>query len=162
MILPLKMHAILSFVPIISESCSNSKHVLPSSLQDKLNCRLSNTSKSHEISESNSYPTQTKATNTQIKLSPQAIDHRTSLQSASAKKQTDTPRKSRRLSKKHKSEESPTDLGSSEVSVEEIRKLFKPLLPCISPLPDTVRIWVYLIGMLFFKILTDAVNELTI
>lgn len=149
MILLLKMHAFLSCVPIISESCSYSKHVLPSSLQDNLHCRLSYTSasNSHKISESHSFPVQTKATYTQIKLSPQAIEHQTSLQSASAKKQTDTPRKSKRLSKKHKSEESSTDLGSPEVSVEELRKLFKPLLPCISPLPDMVRIWLYLIRM---------------
>lgn len=143
------MHAFLTFGLVISESCSSSKQVVPSSPQNRLHSHLSNTSESssHNISESHSYPAQTKATYTQLNTSPQAITHQRLPQTASAKKQTDTPRKSKRLSKEHKSEESSTDLGSSEVSVEEIRKMFKPLLPCISPLPDTVRIWLYLIWL---------------
>ncbi len=140
-ILPIYMHAILSFILIISES--SSKQVLPSCPQNRLHSRLSNTSQSapHKISESHSYPMQTKATCAQLKLSPQgqkAIRHQACLQSTSAKKQTDSPKKSKRLSKEHKTEEASTDLGSSEV--EEILAFFKPILPCISPLPDLVRI----------------------
>ncbi|XP_045900876.1 little elongation complex subunit 1 [Micropterus dolomieu] len=118
---------------------SSSKQVLPSSPQNRLLSRLNNTSQSapHNISESYSYPMQTEVTYTQLKPSPdgqEAIQRQASLPSTSAKKQTDTPKKSKRSSKERKTEEAPTELGSSEV--EEIMALFKPMLPCISPLLD--------------------------
>ncbi|XP_039662661.1 little elongation complex subunit 1 isoform X2 [Perca fluviatilis] len=121
---------------------SRSKQVLHSSPQNRLHSHLSNASQSasHKSRESHSYPMQTEDTFTQLKASPhrdKSIKQQASLQStSSAKKQTDTPKKRKRLSKEHKTEESSTDLGSSEVSVEEIMALFKPLLACISPLPD--------------------------
>ncbi|XP_044063196.1 little elongation complex subunit 1 isoform X2 [Siniperca chuatsi] len=118
---------------------SSSKQVLPSSPQNRLHSHLSNMSQStpHKISESHSYPMQAKATYTELKPSPhgqKAIQRQASLQSTSAKKKTDTLKKSKRLSKEHKTEEASTDLCSSEV--EEIMALFKPMLPCISPLLD--------------------------
>ncbi|XP_032374322.1 little elongation complex subunit 1 isoform X2 [Etheostoma spectabile] len=121
---------------------SRSKPVLHSSPQNRLRSHLSNTSQSapHKSRESHSYPMQTGDTFTQLKASPRwenAIKQQASLTSMnSAKKQTDTPKKRKRLSKEHKSEESSTDLGSFEVSVEQIMALFKPMLACISPLPD--------------------------
>ncbi|XP_031154504.2 little elongation complex subunit 1 isoform X2 [Sander lucioperca] len=121
---------------------SRSKQVLHSSPQNRLHSHLSNASQSasHKSRESHSYPMQTEDTFTQLKASPhweKAIKQQASLQStSSAKKQTDTPKKRKRLSKEHKTEESSTDLGRSEVSVEEIMALFKPMLACISPLPD--------------------------
>ncbi|XP_075937531.1 little elongation complex subunit 1 [Anarhichas minor] len=120
---------------------SGSKQVLPCSPQNRLHPHLSYASQSasHKTRESHSSPMQTNATLTQLKPSPRkqkAIKQQASLQSTSAMKQTDSPKKSRRLFKENKSEESSADLGSSEVSVGKILALFKPMLPCISPLPD--------------------------
>lgn len=86
---------------------------------------------------------QSSATCTQLKPAdePTPIKHQAHLQSRATKKQTDSPKKSKRLSKDHKTEESSADLFSSEVSVEEIRALFKPMAPCISPIADLVRIY---------------------
>ncbi|XP_018540820.1 little elongation complex subunit 1 isoform X2 [Lates calcarifer] len=123
------------------KSYSSSSQVLPSSPQHQLHSHLSDTSQSasHNISESCSYTTQTKNTYTQLKPSPRAqkaIKHPASPQCSSGKKQTDTPTKSKRLSKEHKTESSSPDLCSSELSVKEIMDMFKPMIPCISPLPD--------------------------
>ncbi|XP_034730494.1 little elongation complex subunit 1 isoform X3 [Etheostoma cragini] len=121
---------------------SRSKPVLQSSPHNGLRSHLSNPSQfaPQKSRESHSYPMQTGDTFTQLKASPHwenAIKQQASLQStSSAKKQTDTPKKRRRLSKEHKTEESSTDLGSSGMSVEQIMALFKPMLACISPLPD--------------------------
>ncbi|XP_039974663.1 little elongation complex subunit 1 [Xiphias gladius] len=122
-------------------SYSSSKQVLPSSPPNRLYSDLSDLpqSASQGISESHSYPMQTEATYTQLKPSPhaqKAIKHQASLQCSSGKKQTDTRKNSKRLSTEHKTEESFTGLGSSEVSVQEIMEMFKPLLPCISPLAN--------------------------
>ncbi|XP_029307059.1 little elongation complex subunit 1 [Cottoperca gobio] len=130
------------FTLVISES--RSKQVLLSSPQKRLHSSLSNKSQSafHKISESHSNPMQTKGTFTQLRPSPlrqKAIKQQASPQS-STKKQTDSPKKSKRLSNKHKTKESSTNLSSSEVSFGEILALFKPMLPCISPLPDLVEI----------------------
>lgn len=137
------MRAILSFILVVSES--SSKQGLPSSPQNRLHPHLSNTSRSasHKTSESHSCPMQTKAADTQLKLSPhgrKAIKHQACLQSASTKK-------SLRLSKEIKTGESSPVLGSSEVSVEQIMALFKPMLSCISPLPDLVRIQLCFVQM---------------
>ncbi|XP_071327107.1 little elongation complex subunit 1 isoform X2 [Trachinotus anak] len=119
-----------------SKSYSKSKQVLPSS-----NSHLSDMSQcvSKDVSDSESYPMQKKATYTQLKPfchAQKTIKHQTPLQCSSGKKQTDTPKKSKRLSKEHKTKESSIDVDCSEVSIEEIMEMFKPLLSCISPLPD--------------------------
>ncbi|GLD56543.1 little elongation complex subunit 1 isoform X1 [Lates japonicus] len=123
------------------KSYSSSSQVLPSSPQHRLHSHLSDTSQSasHNISESYSYTTQTENTYTQLKPSPRAqkaIKHSASPQCSSGKKQMDTPTKSKRLSKEHKTESSSPDLCSSGLSVKEIMDMFKPMIPCISPLPD--------------------------
>ncbi|XP_075869104.1 little elongation complex subunit 1 [Nelusetta ayraudi] len=60
----------------------------------------------------------------------------THLQPRASKKETDSPKKSNRLSEEHKPEEASADLLNSEVLFEEIRTLFKPMAPCISPISD--------------------------
>ncbi|XP_059195987.1 little elongation complex subunit 1 [Centropristis striata] len=119
---------------------SGSRQVVPSSPQNRLHSRRSDTSQtaSHKMIESYSNPMHIGATLTQMNPSPQrqkAIKQQASLQSTTARKQTDMPKRSKRLSKEHKTEESSADSGSSEDSVREILALFQPLLPCISPLP---------------------------
>lgn len=120
---------------------SSSEQILSSSPQNKRQSHLSDTSHSasNKICETHSYPMQLKAACTQLKPSPyglKPIKRQSCLQSTSAKKQTDSPKKSTKLSKEHETEVPSTDLGSSEMSFEEIIALFKPMLPCISPLPD--------------------------
>ncbi|KAM9352895.1 little elongation complex subunit 1 [Symphorus nematophorus] len=120
---------------------SSSKQVLPSSPQNRQLSHASHMSQfaSHKSNDSQSYLMQTKATPTQLKLSPHGlkrIKHQASLQSTSPKKPTGTSKKSKRLSKEHKAEESSTGLSSPEICIEEIMALFKPLLPCLSPIPD--------------------------
>ncbi|XP_074539998.1 little elongation complex subunit 1 [Halichoeres trimaculatus] len=65
---------------------------------------------------------------------PRRVRKETCLQSPRPKKKTATPQKN------EKSLEEPLTkdavLGSSEISVEEIMTLFKPMLPCISPILD--------------------------
>lgn len=61
-------------------------------------------------------------------------------QSRTSKKSTDSPKKSNRSSEEHKPEEASADLSISEVLFEEIRKLFQPMAPCLSPISDLVRI----------------------
>ncbi len=95
---------------------------------------------------------QSKAAYTQLKPSPpklKTIKHQKCLQSASSKKQTDTSKKNTQLSKEHKTEEASSDLDSSEVSLDEIMEFFKPMLSCISPLPDLVRIQLCFTQMFF-------------
>ncbi|XP_026149849.1 little elongation complex subunit 1 [Mastacembelus armatus] len=125
----------------LPESCSSSKQVLSSSPQKQLHSHLSTITQfaSQQNSECGTLPVQAKAASTQSKPSPRArkvIKQTTSLQSSSPKKQTDICKKSKHLSKEDKTEEPTTDLGSSEVLVEEIMKMFQPMLPCISPIPD--------------------------
>lgn len=85
---------------------------------------------------------QLNATHAQLKpahgLTP--IKHQARLQSQSAKKQMDTPKKSNKLPKEHQTEESDADFGIAKVSFEDIMAFFKPLSPCISPLLDLVRV----------------------
>lgn len=121
---------------------SRSKEVLPSPPQNRLHSHLKNASQSpsHKISQSDSSPVQTKAIFTLLKNSPHRqkdIKHQASLQSPSTKKPKNTPKKSK--SKEHKAEESSSDFGSSEVSLGQILALFKPVLPCISPIQDEVE-----------------------
>lgn len=138
-----------NFYSLISET--RSKQVLPSSPQKRWHSHLSHVSlsASHKISDDR-YPMQRKASSTQLKPSPheqKAIEQQPSLPSTGAKKQT--PKKTKRLSKEHKTEDSSTDLGSSEISVGEIMALFKPLPACISPLADLVRIQMCFFWKLF-------------
>ena len=136
----------LNFVCIsftISEPSSNSKEVMSSPRNRRSHLTDSPQSASHRRSESQNCQIQTKATYTQLKSSPRAqktIKHQASPPLTSGKKQTDTPTKGKRLSKQHKTEESSTGMDSPDIPLEEIMKLFKPILPCISPLPDLVRI----------------------
>lgn len=134
----MNIQAFVCYVVVISDSCSSSKQVVPTSPQNRVPSHLSNISEphSHKLSEPHSFST--KATCTQLKHSPQAITYQTPLQTPSAKENSRTPRKRERRSKKHKNKSS--DLGSPDVSVEEIRDRLRPLPPCISPLLDTVRI----------------------
>lgn len=143
----------LFFFLLISESAS--KRVLPASPQNRLRSHPGNTSQSasQEISESDSHPVQTKATYTQLKSSPlKAIKQQACLHPTIAKKPRCSPKKSKRLSKKHKAEEACMDLGSSKVSLEKVLALFTPMLPCISPLPDMVRIHLCLMQIRFLNI----------
>ncbi|KAI9520367.1 hypothetical protein NQZ68_018674 [Dissostichus eleginoides] len=118
---------------------SRSKEVLPSPPQNRLHSHLKNASQSpsHKISQSHSSPVQTKAIFTLLNNSPHRqkdIKHQALLQSPSTKKPKNTPKKSK--SKEHKAEESSSD---AEVSLGQILALFKPVLPCISPIPDEVE-----------------------
>ncbi|KAF7652197.1 hypothetical protein LDENG_00100030, partial [Lucifuga dentata] len=95
-------------------------------------------SPSHRIHESQCYPVQTKTTCTQLNSPPYVqkdIKYQASLQHTNGKRQVDKESKTKRLSQKHKKETLSTDLDSIDVSIEEILDLFKPLPPCISPLP---------------------------
>lgn len=55
--------------------------------------------------------------------------------SRTTKKQTDSPIKSNKSSEEHKHVEASVD-----PLFEEIRTLFKPMAPCLSPISDLVRI----------------------
>lgn len=148
------MCAIISFFLLISESAS--KRVLPASPQNRLRSHPGNKAQfaSQEIGESQSHPAQTKVTRTQLKSSPlQAIKPQACLRPTIAKKPRCSPKKSKRLSKKHKAEEACVDLGSSEVSIEKVLAFFTPMLPCISPLPDMVKIHLCLMRILFLNII---------
>ncbi|XP_034553389.1 little elongation complex subunit 1 [Notolabrus celidotus] len=119
-------------------SCS--KQVPLPSPPKRLQCDLSNRSQSpHKISEPHSYPMHTNAPFAQLKHSPsrqRAAGKQTSLQTTRSKKKTATPKKSKLLLEEPKTEEASRVSGSPELSVEEIVRLFKPLLPCISPVPE--------------------------
>lgn len=101
---------------------------------------------SPKISEPHSLHIPAKATCTPLKQSPRAQDaikHKASLQCSGERKQAGTPKKSKRSPKARKTAESSTEMDT--LSVEEIIRLFKPMPPSISPLPDLVRIWLDLI-----------------
>ncbi|KAM7382618.1 hypothetical protein PAMP_002341 [Pampus punctatissimus] len=121
----------------LPESSSNSNEVMSSPRNRIKHLTDSSQSASQRMSESQSYQIQTKATYTQLKPSPhvhEAIKHQTSPQLTSGEKQTDTIVK--RLSKQRSTKKSSTSRGSPDIPVEKIMELFKPILPCISPLPD--------------------------
>uniref|UniRef100_A0A668TNQ3 Little elongation complex subunit 1 C-terminal domain-containing protein n=1 Tax=Oreochromis aureus TaxID=47969 RepID=A0A668TNQ3_OREAU len=63
-----------------------------------------------------------------------AIKHKASLQCSGERKQAGTPKKSKRSPKARKTAESSTEMDT--LSLEEIIRLFKPMPPSISPLPD--------------------------
>ncbi|XP_040901322.1 little elongation complex subunit 1 [Toxotes jaculatrix] len=120
------------------KSCSCSKQVVPPSPPNRLHSHLRNTSQSPPQDISTSHSCHLKATYTQLKPSPQkAVKHQASPPCSSGKKQRVTPKKRKPLSKEHKTEEPSPNMGSSEVSIEEIMEMFKPMHPFISPLPDS-------------------------
>ncbi|KAG7474770.1 hypothetical protein JOB18_016545 [Solea senegalensis] len=119
---------------------SNSKWVVPSSPQNGLHSDRSYKSQSPcDITvQSQNDSTQTKAAYPQLKTScaQKAIKLQESPQGSRGKKQIvilASPKTSKQFSEEPKTDE---NLGSSEPSIEEIIKMFKPLPPCISPLPD--------------------------
>ncbi|XP_028282120.1 little elongation complex subunit 1 [Parambassis ranga] len=114
--------------------------VLTSSPQNKLHSHLTKTSpsSSHKISDSHSYNALTKATYIQLKPTSHAqygISPQASPLSKRGKKTPDTPKKGKSSPKK-KNTESSADTDHSEISIEAIMDLFKPMQPCISPLSD--------------------------
>ncbi|XP_068999315.1 little elongation complex subunit 1 isoform X2 [Embiotoca jacksoni] len=120
---------------------SSGKHVFPSPPQNRQHSHQSKMSPtaSHKTNESHTYHTQAKVTYTELKLCPaaqHAIKRQASLQCSSGKKQTDSWKKGKRLTGERKTEESSSDTSIPELSLEEIMGLFKPLLPCLSPLSD--------------------------
>uniref|UniRef100_UPI003AB0A52A little elongation complex subunit 1 n=1 Tax=Centroberyx gerrardi TaxID=166262 RepID=UPI003AB0A52A len=124
----------------------SSKQVFPSPPENRLHSQLGkcdrSQSASHRVRESQYFPIQSKATCSPSRPTPcvlQAIKRQTSPQCKGGKKQTDTANKGKRRSKEHIMEDSSADLDSHGNSIEEILKLFKPLLPCISPVPDLDR-----------------------
>ncbi|XP_071370313.1 little elongation complex subunit 1-like [Centroberyx affinis] len=123
-----------------------SKQVFASPPENRLHSQLGkcdrSQSASHRVRESQYFPIQSKATCSPSRPTPcvlQAIKRQTSPQCKGGKKQTDTANKGKRRSKEHIMEDSSTDLDSHGISIEEILELFKPLLPCISPVPDLDR-----------------------
>lgn len=126
-----------------------SKQGLHSSPPNRLHSTLRDVSQcaAQDISESHSCPTQTNAqpTYTQLRPFPHAetpVKLQAPSQCLSGRKQTATPRKSKKLSKKDKKKESSVNLGG-QVSVKEVMDMFKPMLPCISPLPTSVRMCLF-------------------
>ncbi|KAG7235256.1 hypothetical protein INR49_002861 [Caranx melampygus] len=115
---------------------------LPSSSPNRQHSPLRDVSQcaSQDISESHSCPMETNTPYTQLKHFPHAetpVKLQAPVQCSSGRKQTATPRKSKKLSKEHKTKESSVDRVSSKVSVKEVMEMFKPMLPCISPLPTS-------------------------
>ncbi|XP_030606754.1 little elongation complex subunit 1 isoform X2 [Archocentrus centrarchus] len=113
--------------------------VPPSSPQTPPRSHLSKMSPfaSQKTSESHSLCIPAKATHTQLKLSPCAQDvikHKASFKCSSERKQTGTPKKGKRSPKEYEADESSTDMDI--LTLEEIIRLFKPMPPSISPLPD--------------------------
>ncbi|XP_041844025.1 little elongation complex subunit 1 isoform X2 [Melanotaenia boesemani] len=120
---------------------SDYKEALPSSPQKKLQSCLGgiSPSASHKKQQSQREHIHVKATYRELNPGPlvqHAIEHQTSPLRSRGKKQVDTPKKSKRSLKRQQPDEpSPEKIGF-EPSFDEIMEMFKPLLPCISPLPD--------------------------
>lgn len=139
----------VSSIVVISVS-PKSRQGLPSCPPNRLHSPLREVSQcaAQDISDSHSCPTQTNAqpTYTQLRPFPHAetpVKLQAPAQCLSGRKQTATPRKSKKLSKKDKNKESSVNLGGSRLSVKEVMDMFKPMLPCISPLPTSVRMCLF-------------------
>ncbi|XP_061572403.1 little elongation complex subunit 1 [Cololabis saira] len=120
---------------------SNCKKVLPSSPQSKLqtHARAKSLSASPKSRESHSFQIQTKATCTQLKsctYAQEAIKNQASPLRSRGKERTDSQKKRKRSSKQQECDEPSADRSSPELSLYDILELFKPMLSCISPLPD--------------------------
>ncbi|XP_047455710.1 little elongation complex subunit 1 [Mugil cephalus] len=119
---------------VLSSSPENGPHPRPTGMFP---------SASSKIRESHSNKKQTKATSVELKSPPMelksppqaqnAIQLQESLQCSSRKKRKDKRKES---PKENKTNESFAETDSFTVSLEEIMELFKPIGPCISPLPD--------------------------
>ncbi|XP_037533013.1 little elongation complex subunit 1 [Nematolebias whitei] len=121
---------------------SSSKHVLLSSPHVKWKsnpCRIS-TSASQTIVGSDSYPVKTKASNTPLKpalQAPNVTKRQVSPQRLNGKKEAEDLKKTKPACKKQKFEDSPPKTNNSpDISFDAIMEMFKPILPCISPLLD--------------------------
>lgn len=95
-------------------------------------------SASHTARETCSFPIQSDPT--PINPPDQAmVSHQAHLRSPTAKKEKDSPKKGKRLSKQQKNKQPLLDFSDSQLSLEDVMTLFKPMPSCISPLQDLVR-----------------------
>uniref|UniRef100_A0A1A8KGC8 KIAA0947 n=1 Tax=Nothobranchius kuhntae TaxID=321403 RepID=A0A1A8KGC8_NOTKU len=118
---------------------SSCRQLLPPSPQPKHKSNPSRMSPaaSQKISKSECYLVQTKAINAQMKPSPRSQNdakHQASPQRLNKKKQAGD--RKNQMPQQHKPDEQPPTRSRLEVSVDEILELFRPMQPCISPLPD--------------------------
>lgn len=97
--------------------------------------------------ESHIYEVKKKTDYPQMKMSPhsqKAVKLQVSLQALDTRKKkanVASPKNTKSLSTDHRATDSSTDPEMSKVSVEEIMKMFRPLPPCMSPLPYEVRVF---------------------
>lgn len=68
------------------------------------------------------------------------VSHQVHVQSPTAKKKKESLKKGQRLSKQRKNKQPLLDLSDSQLSLQDVMRLFKPMPSCISPLQDLVRI----------------------
>lgn len=126
--------------PNLPKPGSCSKPPLPSFLPNKPQLDFSNASRSpQKTSKPQSSPEDTNPPYTQLKHSPlgqRTVRKKTCLQVTRPKKKTATPKKSKQSLEEPKTEEAAAVSGRCELSVEQILSLFKPMLPCISPILD--------------------------
>lgn len=149
-------------IAVISES--SCKKVLPSPPQSKLQSHTSEKSlcASPKTGQSLTFQVQTKAADKQLKKCPYAqyaMKHQSPPQCLEDKKRARTQKKSKRPSKEQKSDESSVDKSSPEISLDEIITLFKPMLPCLSPLNDLVRICFYFICVFVVSYIFSRLNQ---
>lgn len=71
---------------------------------------------------------------------PAVVSHQAHLRSPTAKKKKESLKKGKRLSKQHNNKQPLLYLSDSQLSLEDVMALFKPMPSCISPLQDLVRI----------------------
>lgn len=74
------------------------------------------------------------------------VSHQAHIRSPTAKKKKESLKKGQRLSKQHKNKQplsSQADLSDSQLSLQDVMRLFKPMPSCISPLQDLVRIHLF-------------------
>lgn len=96
-------------------------------------------SASHTTRETCNFPMQSDPT--RINPCNQAmVSHQAHLRSPTTKKEKGSPKKGKRLSEQHKNKQPLLDLCDSQLSLEDVMTLFKPMPSCISPLQDLVRI----------------------
>ncbi|XP_062255745.1 little elongation complex subunit 1 [Platichthys flesus] len=120
------------------KSCFNSKQVGPSTPQRTVNSQpgfMPQSTSDNNVG-SHSHMMQTKPLSKASPLAQKNIKHQVSPQHSGGKKQRESPKKSKRLSKGNKTEGSSSDKGSSRVSVEEIMEMLKPMPSCLSPILD--------------------------
>lgn len=82
------------------------------------------------------------------------VSHQAHIRSPTAKKKKESLKKGQRLSKQHKNKQplsSQADLSDSQLSLQDVMRLFKPMPSCISPLQDLVRIHLFHISAFRLK-----------